>query len=137
MAYTQNIDETTPAGTDDAKTADDELRNLKRDIKERLVTFFDDINNDPMYAKTPLIINSSGGAGNVEVRIAGTNYGLIGMDATKKYLHNGNLPIQLPVQNPVPAAGAGMNNCIIMDDSTGQLVIYANNLRYRVTAVAF
>lgn len=48
MAYTADIDETTPLGSDDASGADDQIRNLKRDIKERLQSIFADWNLDPL-----------------------------------------------------------------------------------------
>src|SRR3990167_10855283 len=51
MAYTQNIDEATPAGSAAANTADDELRAVKRDFKERLESVFEDVDNDPLQMK--------------------------------------------------------------------------------------
>lgn len=51
MAYTAAMDEATPAGTDAANTADDQLRDLKRDIKERIQSVFVDWNADPLTAK--------------------------------------------------------------------------------------
>lgn len=53
MAYTNPaIDLTSPADTDLASHGDDEIRAIKRDLKERLETFFEDIDADPLVMKT-------------------------------------------------------------------------------------
>jgi hypothetical protein len=135
MAYTQNIDETTPAGSDDAKTADDQIRALKRDIKERLNSFFIDANADPLRIKDLLVLTGTTGVYIESIIGGGPQTGLIGANATQILMNLGSRPIKLPQLGVLPAGGSSMNNCIVMDASTGELIIYANNLRYRVTGV--
>jgi hypothetical protein len=52
MPYTNAvIDPTKPADTDLASMGDDEIRQLKLDLKERLESFFEDVDADPLVAK--------------------------------------------------------------------------------------
>lgn len=135
--YTQNIDETTPAGTEDAKTADDQLRALKRDIKERLNSFFVDYNTDPLRMKSGVAIDAEGGASvQIVSRIAGVDVGMIGANATQLKFNSGSRVIILPSTGVPPAAGIH-NNGLIVDDTVGKIVFYANGLRYYLDATPF
>lgn len=51
MPYSGTIDPTTPAFDGDAGQGDDQIRNLKRDILERLNSFFEDANAEPLVPK--------------------------------------------------------------------------------------
>lgn len=122
MAYTAPIDEASPAGTDDANTIDDQIRALKLAIKERLESFFEDIEADPLTVKDNLLAG-------YQNAIFTT---IISMDDSFKYLNHGALPIKLPITGAPPAGGASMNNSIIIHDGVG-LVLYMNDLRYHLT----
>ncbi len=56
MAYIDPIDPATPAGADSAGQGDDRIRELKRALIERLNTFFNDIDIDPLTVKLDAIL---------------------------------------------------------------------------------
>jgi len=59
MAYVYALDPTTPASTDFARNGDDEIRNFKAAVRERLLSFFADVDADPMVTKNGAQFGSS------------------------------------------------------------------------------
>ena len=53
MAHTRNWDNTDPANTDEAKYGAQEIREFKEDVKERLETLVEDIDDDPLGLAIP------------------------------------------------------------------------------------
>lgn len=129
MAYTQTIDEATPAGTDNASTADDQLRALKRDIKERLNSVFVDYNADPLVLKSTTRVralnfeNSSGSFVTFMSEAPIENAVDIGT----------NLYIRISTR-PILAAVLDNNNKFYIESSTGpqRLIVHLNAKRYAI-----
>lgn len=140
MAYTAAMDETTPAGTDAAATADDQLRALKRDIKERLHSFFVDWNTDPLVAKDGAIITSlymtknAGGTAAVFSNnfSGGVNILYICADGSA----DGHYP-KLPTRTALAAGDFLHNGLFYIDQATLNLVYHQGAVRYKVNLTAF
>lgn len=143
MAYTQAIDETTPAGTEDAKTADDQLRSLKRDIKERLNSFFADYNTDPLKPKAGALFGSH--------IIVPTDFQILGdsgivvlfrHNSAENMIHVGwdhNIPLRVAalLTASIPAAALAYQGAIMVNRQTSQLVFFSGGARYAITGTAF
>lgn len=55
MAYTRNWDNAAPAGSSQVSGGDNSIRAMKEDLEERLESFFEDIDADPLTAKAGAI----------------------------------------------------------------------------------
>src|SRR2546421_10389685 len=60
MAYTNAWSEITPAGTDAANTADDAIRRLRLDLRERMADLVVSWNADPIVAQAKILGNVVG-----------------------------------------------------------------------------
>lgn len=60
MAYTNAWSHTIPSGSDQAKTIDNHIRQVRLDLEERLLTFFEDLDADPLVP-----LGSASGEGKV------------------------------------------------------------------------
>lgn len=156
MAYTQSMDETTPSGAAAANTADDQLRALKRDIKERFNSFCADWNTDPCapdVLATGVVVPASftitaphgfvdpmrliqadveGGVSRIVFGKGGTTLNWL------PSVGGGNIawpciPIAGILAGEFPAATARMNGLIGIDPGFPRLVFYATGIRYYIS----
>src|SRR5688572_18597369 len=66
MAYTNTWAEDIPAGTEQAKTIDNHIRQARLDVGERLASVFEDLDADPMVLKSSAF-PAGGAAGKLNI----------------------------------------------------------------------
>jgi hypothetical protein len=140
MAYTQAMDEATPPGGANANTADDEFRSLKRDIKERLNSFFQDYNADPLTGKagariTDLYMSkNAGGWASVlsNTFSGGVNVLFICADGSA----DGHYPM-LPVRTILAGGNFLHNGLLYIESGTGELIFHKGAARFKVNLTAY